>query len=154
MCLVDEAAQCGSGGQCCSAVCRVDYAATAPVSLPFESEVAARMIWPGRASGLSFNRGPFKFTQLRISHYEYPRLKLKVECGSGTYIRSLGRDIGMRLKCGAVMSTLRRTRIGCFSIENSVTPEQIDSTEAVGRHLLPMIVRRRSAKISCHARRL
>jgi tRNA pseudouridine55 synthase len=56
-----------------------------------------------------------------ILAYEYPRLELEVRCGKGTYIRSLARDLGERLGCGAFVDVLRRTRVGSF-----------DEAEAVG----------------------
>ncbi len=49
---------------------------------------------------------------IRLMEYEYPRLSLEVTCGSGTYIRSLGRDIGQALGTGAYISELRRASIG------------------------------------------
>ena len=49
----------------------------------------------------------------------------KVECSKGTYIRSLCRDIGQKLGCGAYMSFLLRTQTGIFSIDNSFTLDEI-----------------------------
>ncbi len=56
---------------------------------------------------------------IKIINYKYPYLKIKVVCGSGTYIRSLARDIGQSLKTGAYLSDLERTRVGEFSKEKS-----------------------------------
>jgi tRNA pseudouridine55 synthase len=56
-----------------------------------------------------------------IIEYSYPRLDLEVRCGKGTYIRSLARDLGDRLGCGALVQTLRRTRVGPFSVDEAVT---------------------------------
>jgi tRNA pseudouridine55 synthase len=53
------------------------------------------------------------------------QLELEIECGSGTYIRSIGRDLGNELKCGAVMSRLVRTRIGNFDLDSAVRLQQI-----------------------------
>lgn len=55
------------------------------------------------------------------------RAMLRVECGSGTYIRSLVRDIGRALGCGATMSFLIRTQNGAFGIDESFTPEEVSS---------------------------
>lgn len=52
------------------------------------------------------------------------RAMLRIECGSGTYIRSLVRDIGRALGCGATMSFLVRTQNGAFSIDKAHTPEE------------------------------
>ena len=46
---------------------------------------------------------------LRLLHFDYPSLKMEVACGSGTYIRSLGRDIAESLGTAAVMQNLQRT---------------------------------------------
>lgn len=45
---------------------------------------------------------------------------LRVRCSKGTYIRTLAADIGKKLGCGAYLRQLRRTRSGCFSVENSI----------------------------------
>src|SRR6266849_314652 len=52
--------------------------------------------------------------RIDIQQYEYPRLRLEVHCGNGTYIRSLARDLGIVLGCGAMIETLRRTQVGPF----------------------------------------
>lgn len=52
-------------------------------------------------------------------------LSFKVDCSKGTYIRSLVSDIGEFLGCGAVMTQLTRQSVGIFSIENSVTLQEI-----------------------------
>ena len=65
----------------------------------------------------------FSLEARRLTDREY---SLAVECSAGTYIRSLCRDIGQRLGCGAVMSALRRTASGCFDIANAVTLERLE----------------------------
>jgi tRNA pseudouridine55 synthase len=52
-----------------------------------------------------------------------PFVTIRVVCSKGTYIRALARDIGGELKCGAYLTSLRRTRIGEFSVENAMTAE-------------------------------
>ncbi len=63
--------------------------------------------------------------RLAITRYEYPELELDIDCGSGTYIRSIGRDLGQALGCGAVMSALVRTRVGPYRIENAIALDQL-----------------------------
>jgi tRNA pseudouridine55 synthase len=55
------------------------------------------------------------------------RLSLEVHCGSGTYIRSLVHDLGQVLGCGAIMTDLRRTRVGEFSLSQAVDLDSIES---------------------------
>ena len=85
--------------------------------------------------------------EIAVGRYEYPNLALNVECGSGTYIRSLGRDIGADLGCGAVMSALRRTRIGKFCLEESISVERLQSRADVEESLLPLS---QGVDLSCH----
>ena len=65
---------------------------------------------------------------LQLVDFDYPKFKLKIECGSGTYVRSLGRDIGMRLNSGAVMTSLVRTAVGQFDLEDSVDPAELTAS--------------------------
>jgi tRNA pseudouridine55 synthase len=72
-------------------------------------------------------------SQLLVSRFfetdaspQQPRAMIKIECSGGTYIRSLVRDIGRQLGCGATMTFLVRTRSGSFQIEDAKTPEEIE----------------------------
>lgn len=56
---------------------------------------------------------------IEIKSFDLPEVKLKIVCGKGTYIRSLARDIGEALKCGAYLTGLERTRIGNYKIEDA-----------------------------------
>lgn len=59
--------------------------------------------------------------------YPYPELELDIECGAGTYIRSLARDWGDRLGVGATLAGLVRTRSSGFELEESLTLEEISA---------------------------
>lgn len=56
-----------------------------------------------------------------ITHVELPVVAFKVTCSTGTYIRSLAHDFGQVLGCGAYLSSLRRTAIGNFKVEDAET---------------------------------
>jgi tRNA pseudouridine55 synthase len=73
---------------------------------------------------------------IKVCGYEYPRLELEIHCGKGTYIRSLARDLGERLGCGALVEVLRRTRVGPF-VPEQATPLDADAATARQR-LLPL----------------
>jgi tRNA pseudouridine55 synthase len=62
---------------------------------------------------------------IKIIKYEYPIIKLEVHCGTGTYVRSLARDIGEYLKLGGYIVFLKRTKIANFDITDSVLPENL-----------------------------
>lgn len=59
--------------------------------------------------------------KIEIISFRLPAVTIKVVCSKGTYIRSLARDIGIELKCGAYLTGLQRTRTGDFRIENAMT---------------------------------
>jgi tRNA pseudouridine55 synthase len=74
--------------------------------------------------------------QIRLLGYQYPRLELEVICGKGTYVRSIARDLGQRLGCGALLDSLRRTRIGVFDVDQAVP---LDASPDVARsRILPL----------------
>ncbi len=60
------------------------------------------------------------------------RVRLHVECGSGTYVRSLVRDLGERLGCGAHVTSLRRLWAAPFRSPRMYTPERLEAIAAEG----------------------
>lgn len=54
-------------------------------------------------------------------------LRIRVRCSKGTYIRALARDIGEALHSGAYLTELRRTRVGDYRVEDSLTLEQFEA---------------------------
>jgi tRNA pseudouridine55 synthase len=82
---------------------------------------AYRLARAGKALELAPRQIDIYRLQLTGLHDGY--FELEIECGSGTYVRSLGRDIAEALGTKAVMSRLERTAIGCFGIENSIAIE-------------------------------
>ncbi len=58
---------------------------------------------------------------IELISFDMPTAVIKVVCSKGTYIRSLARDIGDKLKCGAYLTVLKRTRIGDYKVENAMT---------------------------------
>ena len=81
---------------------------------------------------------PVVIHRLDVVRYEYPELVLDVECSSGTYIRSLGRDLAVALGTAAVMSALVRTAIGSFRLEEACRPDDLDSRTLHERLLSPL----------------
>ena len=64
--------------------------------------------------------------EFEINRIELPNIYFKVVCSTGTYIRSLANDVGEVLGCGAYLSSLCRTRIGEFKIEDAMTIEEFE----------------------------
>ncbi len=79
--------------------------------------------------------------RLTLVAWEPPCLTLDVACSAGVYVRSLARDLGQTLGCGAHLAGLRRTRSGPFGIEQATPLDELlaqDAGRAWQRHLLPL----------------
>lgn len=84
--------------------------------------------------GKVIERKPNRITihDITVDSIDLPYVRMTVTCSKGTYIRTLIKDIGEKLGCGAAMSALKRTRVGQFSISDSRTIEEIAGYEARG----------------------
>lgn len=65
--------------------------------------------------------------------YQWPWLSFTMRCSKGTYVRSLVRDVGRKLGCGAYVWMLRRTQNGGFGVEEALTTEQITNVLSESR---------------------
>jgi len=73
-----------------------------------------------------------KTREVLISKFEVTRLSVNqlgfvIECGSGTYIRSIARDLGEILSCGATLETLRREASSPFDLSDALTLDQLSN---------------------------
>ena len=64
--------------------------------------------------------------EFEITKIDFPKVDFRVVCSKGTYIRSLAYDFGLALNSGAYLSALRRTKIGEFSVENSLRADEFE----------------------------
>jgi tRNA pseudouridine55 synthase len=69
---------------------------------------------------------PVVIHRLDLLDWQSPLVTLEIECGKGTYIRSLAHDIGQALGCGAYLKNLVRTRSGIFDIKDAVSLPQLE----------------------------
>jgi tRNA pseudouridine55 synthase len=82
---------------------------------------------------------PIHVHRIDIVRYEYPELCLDIQCGSGTYVRSLGRDLADQAGSGAVMSSLVRTAIGPFTLDTAIRPEEVTAAN-LADSMLPAVL--------------
>jgi tRNA pseudouridine55 synthase len=68
---------------------------------------------------------PVVIKEFEITKLEMPKVHFKIVCGTGTYIRSIANDLGATLQVGGYLSSLCRTRIGEYSIEQCQSIENI-----------------------------
>ena len=59
--------------------------------------------------------------EMELMEFDMPRIKIRVRCSKGTYLRSLAFEIGEALQSGAYLSSLRRTRSGGYRVEDGHT---------------------------------
>jgi tRNA pseudouridine55 synthase len=93
---------------------------------------AYKLARKGRAVTLAARR--ITIHRLVVLRYDYPELELEIECGGGTYVRSLGRDLAELLHTGAVMCALERSAIGRFRIAGALRLDDV-TPEMVSQHL-------------------
>jgi len=59
-----------------------------------------------------------------ITGIKLPDIRFRIKCSRGTYIRSIANDMGNELGCGGILSELRRTAIGGYSVEDALNPDE------------------------------
>lgn len=82
---------------------------------------------------------PIDVHSIDLIEYAYPQMSLDVRCGSGTYVRSLGRDIARALGTEAVMSALTRTEIGPFHVSQALSGDDI-TPQSIDRAFIPPLM--------------
>ena len=82
---------------------------------------------------------PVRIDRVDLVTYDWPRLEITVDCGSGTYIRSIARDVGEALGTGGLIEVLVRTRIGPFTLADAFDPLG-QPIESILAHLRPPTV--------------
>ncbi len=77
---------------------------------------------------------------LELIRYDPPNLSLDIECTAGTYIRSIAHDLGERLSTGAHLASLRRTKAGPFTLDDSTSIMELEEGFTSGEwvtHIVP-----------------
>ncbi len=84
--------------------------------------VSAPIFLPEKGKEVKLEARPVIISKFEVDTSSLPIVKFEIECSKGTYIRSIARDLGEALECGAHLSELRRTMIGDYSVENAIDP--------------------------------
>jgi tRNA pseudouridine55 synthase len=90
-----------------------------------------------RGDAVELAARPVDVYSIVVERYEYPELALRIRCGSGTYVRALGRDLARALGTEGVMSALTRTAIGSFSLADACPVDAL-APESFSQWLLPI----------------
>ena len=100
-------------------------------------KVNGKKLYELARKGQEVERQPRPITVFELTNlgFDGTRLRLRVKCSKGTYIRTLCQDIGEALGCGGCMEALRRVRAGEYGIEDAVPLEQLLESETPERYL-------------------
>ncbi|MCF6183949.1 MAG: tRNA pseudouridine(55) synthase, partial [Bacteroidales bacterium] len=74
-----------------------------------------------KGKSVDLKHSEIEIFNIEVLNINLPFAEIKINCSKGTYIRAIARDIGEKLKNGAHLTELRRTKIGKFSVENAIT---------------------------------
>ncbi|MCC7366398.1 MAG: tRNA pseudouridine(55) synthase TruB [Dehalococcoidia bacterium] len=85
-----------------------------------------------RGGAVELAERPVRVDRMSLAVTGPGEVRISVTCGPGTYIRSLARDVGAALGCGAHLSALRRTRSGRFSVEEAVSLDELERIVRAG----------------------
>jgi len=93
-------------------------------------KVDGKRVYELARQGKEVKLEPRKITikKFEITKVEMPVVHFKVVCSTGTYIRSLANDFGAALGCGAYLSSLCRTRIGSFLLDDAMSIEEFEAS--------------------------
>jgi tRNA pseudouridine55 synthase len=68
---------------------------------------------------------PVRVYSIELLEYQWPLLRLRIDCGRGTYIRAIARDLGEALGAGGHLTQLRRTRVGDFDVADAAALDDL-----------------------------
>ena len=107
-------------------------------------KLAGRPAYDRARSGETLSLKPRKIHiyAIELLDYAWPLLKLRVDCGRGTYIRSIARDLGEALNVGGYLTELRRTRIGAYHVDKAFSLNQLNA-ENIRECIFPIEQHRR-----------
>lgn len=98
-------------------------------------KVNGKKLYELAREGKEVERKPRAITIYEIEMIEnkLPDFQIRVKCSKGTYIRTLCHDIGQTLRCGAVMTSLIRTKVGMFDVKDAYRLSEIEKMENENR---------------------
>ncbi|MCR5025775.1 MAG: tRNA pseudouridine(55) synthase TruB [Lachnospiraceae bacterium] len=91
-------------------------------------KVNGRKLYELAREGVEIERRPchVEIHEIEVLSYSFPNVSFRVRCGKGTYIRSLIRDMGEKLKTGAAMESLVRNSVSSFSLDEALTLKEVE----------------------------
>jgi tRNA pseudouridine55 synthase len=101
---------------------------------------SAKKVHGRPAYELARKKQPVELKPVEVELFDYKLIEIEgniarfvIECSSGTYIRSLAHEMGLKLECGAHLAEITRTAVGEFSMEQAITLEELLEAKKAGR---------------------
>lgn len=103
-------------------------------------KIKGKKLYELARKGIEVKREPIEINiTTSLISYEYPFIRLKISCSKGTYIRVIGHDLGIMLSTYAHLTELQRTKIGPYSIEESLSQKSLEENKHFEDHLTKKI---------------
>jgi tRNA pseudouridine55 synthase len=102
-------------------------------------KVDGERMYAAARRGEAVERKPVAVTvyAIRVLRMDLPDVEFEVECGAGTYIRAIARDVGAALGAGGHLRALRRTKVGPHAVDGAVPLDALGDADRVRAALLP-----------------
>lgn len=104
-------------------------------------KVNGKKLYELARKGIEIERKEIEITvKTEFISYQYPYLELRISCSKGTYIRSIANDLGKMLGCYAHLIKLQRTRIGSFTLDQSISQKCLEDNLPFSSYLIKEII--------------
>lgn len=114
----------------------IDQVPPATSAIKIGGVAAYRRVRAGESFEIPTKR--VRIHSIELLDYSWPELRFVMTCGRGTYVRSVVRDLGVRLECGGIMSHLKRRAIGPFDLGMATSPQELENNELTETKIIPI----------------
>jgi len=103
-------------------------------------KIGGKRLYKMAREGVTIEREPrkVKIHEFEIIKTDLPDIWFRVSCSRGTYVRTLCHDFGNKIGYGAILTELKRTKIGNYTVDNALTLESLSTKEEVQKNLIPI----------------
>lgn len=93
--------------------------------------------WARKGGPVTVEARPIQISELKLEAFHTPEVHFFIRCSKGTYVRCIAEELGTRLGCGAVLSSLVRTRVGGFTLDRAIGEAATTRAEIQKRLFFP-----------------
>lgn len=103
-------------------------------------KIGGKRLYKMAREGVTIEREPrkVKIYEFELLKIELPDIWFRISCSRGTYVRTLCHDFGEKIGYGAILTELKRTKVGNYSIDNAISLESLSTKEEIQKYLIPI----------------